>query len=466
MHADGGLPVTVADSLVGNAGTTWAVDGFLYADGAGSVSLFKVPAGGGGVPEQASTLDTDRGETNHFWPEAIPSGRGLLFTVGYAGDEPPDVAVLDLSTGMHRVLVRGSYPRYSSTGHILYVTNDGTLWAAPFDENNLELTGASFPVADGLELRGNADVDLALSNTGTLMYTIRTPPREVSELVWVTRDGSATVLERSAGQLWGPALSPNGTLLAVQNILLGAGSRRIGLEGAEIWIKLLPDGPFRQFTLLGGRQPAWSPGGDSIVFTSNRIAISDAWVRPVDGASEATLLHDGASEMLGVSYSPDGSWIVYTEVGTLYAARVGADASERTMLAENAGIGAISRNGRWVAYASARSGRSEVYVRSFPEGSGTELVAQGSDPLWARGGDELFYRSGGSLVAAEVSTDPSFSVRRQEELFSLDGLVGRYDVDLDDRRFLMVRRVQRVSSTPSLVVVLNFTEELQRLTRN
>ena len=65
-----------------------------------------------------------------------------------------------------------------------------------------------------------------------------------------------------------------------------------------------------------------------------------------------------------------------------------------------------------------------------------------------------------------MSTDPSFSVRRQEELFSLDGLVGRYDVDLDDKRFLMVRAVQRVSSTPSLVVVLNFTEELQRLARN
>ena len=61
---------------------------------------------------------------------------------------------------------------------------------------------------------------------------------------------------------------------------------------------------------------------------------------------------------------------------------------------------------------------------------------------------------------------PATGFCRQEELFSMEDYVGEYDVDLDDQRFVMVRSLQDVETTPSLVIVQNFFEELKRLVPN
>ena len=179
---------------------------------------------------------------------------------------------------------------------------------------------------------------------------------------------------------------------------------------------------------------------------------------------------NGAGVMFGVSYSPDGSWIVYWENGTIYAVQVGADIADRVTLAADVNDDptvAVSPNGRWVAYTSGRSGTNEVYVASFPDASTTWPVAEGTYPAWARRGNELFYRSAaGTLVAAQVSSDPTFAVGSRVELFSMEDYVGEYDVDLDDQRFVMVRSLQDVEATPSLVIVQNFFEELKRLVPN
>ncbi len=48
----------------------------------------------------------------------------------------------------------------------------------------------------------------------------------------------------------------------------------------------------------------------------------------------------------------------------------------------------------------------------------------------------------------------------------MDDYMGSYDVDLDDQRFVMVRSLQDVEATPSLVIVQNFFEALKRLFPN
>jgi Tol biopolymer transport system component len=137
----------------------------------------------------------------------------------------------------------------------------------------------------------------------------------------------------------------------------------------------------------------------------------------------------------------------------------------------NAHAPALSPDGRWIAYSSDESGQEEVYVRPFPDAnSGRWQVSTngGAEPLWARGGRELFYRNGaGELVAVQVAEGSSFAWARQDVLFSTAGYFSGnqhhplYDVHPDGRRFVMFRSSK--GGPWELILVQGFFEELKRL---
>ena len=149
----GGPPITIADAGTARAGGSWGTDGYLYfAGNLPGNGLVRV-AEGGGAPEAVTMIDTTQSEGEHAWPEALPGGRGVVFTVrrgGVLNLTEWDIAVADLATGTHTVLVRGVRARYAASGHLLYVTVDGTLMAAPFDETTLALTGDAVALVEGL----------------------------------------------------------------------------------------------------------------------------------------------------------------------------------------------------------------------------------------------------------------------------------------------------------------------------
>jgi hypothetical protein len=70
-----------------------------------------VPAAGG-VPQQITTLDSSKGEIGHDWPEILPDGKTVLFTLT-TGDQ--HIVVQSLKTRSRQVLVQGSYARYVPT---------------------------------------------------------------------------------------------------------------------------------------------------------------------------------------------------------------------------------------------------------------------------------------------------------------------------------------------------------------
>ena len=104
----------------------------------------------------------------------------------------------------------------------------------------------------------------------------------------------------------------------------------------------------------------------------------------------------------------------------------------------------LSPDGRWLAY---RGPGGLIYVRPFPNIDDgvwpVSLDAPGSNPVWSPDGRELFYRgpSGVSLMVAQVETEPTFSSRTPEPLFSVVGYglasgpdVGRpFDIAPDGR---------------------------------
>jgi hypothetical protein len=87
----------------------------------------------------------------------------------------------------------------------------------------------------------------------------------------------------------------------------------------------------------------------------------------------------------------------------------------------NEGEARFAPNGRWVAYTSDESGRTEVYVRPFPLAGGKWQVSAngGNYPRWSADGSTLFYRSDEGIMAAAVSIDaPSFQAGRPEPVFN------------------------------------------------
>jgi len=486
----GGPPITVSNSLtlpaaqrVGVSGASWGPDNFIYSDAINDgVGLLRMEAKPGAVPRPFTTLDTALGQIDHAWPDVLPNGKGVLFTVRFRGKNGKirlSIAVADIPSGRHRVIVDDAmYARYTTSGHLIYVTTNKTLMVAPFDQHSMKVTGEPTALTGDMRLGFvGGSADLAVSATGTLVYATGAGEGK-QELVWVTRDGKAQAVDPDwPGNFLGfPALSPDGKSLAV--------ARVVNEESFSVWIKRLDRGPSIKLT-LDGRQnygAEWTPDGRSVTFSSTpATGATDLWTKRADGAAQAVMQLHQTGNLYHPRWSPDGKWLLFqTDVGTpgsgdILAIRPGIDTAPVPVVATSFTemAPAFSPDGRWLAYTSNETGEDEIYVVPFPNtgaGKGAISSGGGTEPLWSHRGNELFYRdASGDLVAVEVHTDPTFSLGRSVALFPAAGFSSlrftpQYAVALDDRRFLMIRPLQ-TGAPDKLIVVENWFEELRAKSR-
>src|SRR6266487_4274627 len=483
---DGGPPITVLDSLAGVSGASWGPDNFIYADAFNdNFGLLRVEAKPGARPRWFTTLDTGGGEIDHAWPDVLPNGKGVLFTVRFRGKNGArgrislSIAVADIPSGKHRVIVDDAmYARYTTSGHLLYVTTNKTLMVVPFDQNSMKVVGEPTALTEGMRLGFlGGSADLAVSATGTLVYATGAGEGK-QELVWVTRDGKAQAVDPDwpCTYVGFPALSPDGKWLAV--------ARVANAEPFNIWIKRLDRGPSIKLTLEGMDKygPEWTPDGRSVTFSSTHATGAiDLWTKRADGGAQAVMQLHEKGNLYNARWSPDGKWLLFqTDIaspgsGDILGIRPGIDTAPVPVVATTFTemSPAFSPNGRWLAYTSNETGADEIYVVPFPNtGAGKWAISAGggTEPLWSHRGNELFYRdASGDLVAVEVHTNPTFSLGRSVALFPAAGFSSlrfapQYAVALDNRRFLMIRPLQ--TSTPDkLIVVENLFEELSTKSR-
>ena len=149
----------------------WSPDGVWVYYSEPNNGLRRVPADGGS-PEILTEVDNAAGDVANVYPDVLPDGRGVVFVARSPGGFR--IQAVDVETGEVKDLTPGTFPRYSPSGHLLFMDDDRTLLAAPFDVESLELTGAAVPVAEGLEVLGNGAGFFASSQTGTLVYRTRT----------------------------------------------------------------------------------------------------------------------------------------------------------------------------------------------------------------------------------------------------------------------------------------------------
>jgi hypothetical protein len=128
----------------------------------------------------------------------------------------------------------------------------------------------------------------------------------------------------------------------------------------------------------------------------------------------------------------------------------------------------VSPDGRYVAYVSDAGGRDEIYVRETRPSASVWTISRdgGREPLWARSGNELFYRGVGKLMRVGVRTAPTFAVTEPATaLFPVGTYMENYNhttygILPGDAEFVFVKVVSPLNR---VVVVMNWMDEVDRL---
>ena len=216
----GGSPVTIA-SVAGSVsrGATWGPDGtIIFATATAATALMRVSAAGG-EPTVLTKSDRARGESDHVWPEFLPGDKAVLFTITSprGSIEDAQIAVLDLQTGTHKVLIRGgSDAHYVPTGHLVYGFA-GTLRGVAFDLRRLEVVGTPTPVLEGVVTTAEGAANVAMAANGALVY-IRGAAGSGAErtVMSVDRQGHASPLPGLAASAYRDVrVSADGAYLAL-----------------------------------------------------------------------------------------------------------------------------------------------------------------------------------------------------------------------------------------------------------
>ena len=449
----GGPPAIVCDAADGFGGS-WSTNGTMVFAPATGGALQRVSADGG-TPARATELDVTRGEFSHRWPDFLPDGDTIVFTVGTVGEwDEAEIVAQSLSTGKRSPLLKGgTNPRFIAPGQLAYA-HDGAVWIAALDPGRLVLTGAPARALEGVAATVDGAAQFAVSRAGETAYQ---PAVSTSARRLIVVDGrDQTPLAAPAHAYVTPRVSPDG-----RRVLLGVAD-----SAEHVWSYDLTAGALTQLTFeAANRAPIWFPDGRRIAFASNRNGALNLFAAPANAEGLAERLTASESLQVPGSWSPDGEMLVFMEQHPstgrdIWLLRRG---SRTAFVATPADESAprFSPDGRWIAYVSNESGQTEVYVRSVAASATARKLGAGTEPVWRRDGGALYYRSDGRLrVTAMNAGAPQPGPGR----VVFDGMVeaGTFDAAGYDTmpgidRFLMITSPPAGTAPSELRVILNWT---------
>ncbi len=455
----GGTPFAITGFAGNYWGGAWSPDGGTVVVSSGP-HLAEAPANGG----PAKILLTWEAGGAFLSPQFVPTaatGRTLLASRGDASTQK--LVLIDLGTAAVREIAAGAFPAYLQAGHILFQSKgrDTGLLALPFSKG--EAGKQAFPLLD-------SGYDFSASHDGTVVYS--DSAFGMKRIVWRDRAGHATAI---AAQ---PALAARSLGLSPDGLLLAFGSGDSG--NTDIRVLDLTSLVTTRFTFDPSADGAarWDPSGKEIAFLSLRSGQGDIFIQSSDGSGEPKRIVASPFEDLPTGWSPDGKVLMFAQWdrlkgGDLLSVHRRSDGSfEEPVLFFQSPFsewsGQFSPDGRFVLYESNESGRAEVFVRSFPDGSGKRQVSAGGGVAarWSRDGREVFYCKDDALYAVPVSISGAFSAGTPSLLFRSPGLLGQithvshYDVAPDGKRFIIAEPV--TDTKPAIHVIQNFPALLRQ----
>ncbi len=456
----------------GQAGASWAIDDRIVFSG-GADHLWHVPASGG-KPRALTTLDAAHGEAAHVAPNVLPDGRGVLFTVLSAsgGIDDATIEAVTVDSGERRILVRGgASPRYSPTGHLLYVRGTDLL-AISFDAARHIVKGAVSVVGpdfwSGPQYL-NAQFDL--SNEGTLDYVSGGGAKLERTLAFVDARGNVRPLPLPPRAYFHPSLLPGDEGVVVE----------IEDSPHNIWHGDLRSGVLTQLTRdSANHRPVLNPDGRFMAFSSDRTLPRGLFRQPTDGSGTVEPLVEAPHPHNATSWSPDGHWLAFTEThpdsgADIWVLHLKGDRRPRPFIKtpHNEDSAAFSPDGHWIAYASDESGVNQVLVTEFPGPGPRKQVSTngGITPVFSPDGRRLFYERGNQVMVTDIMTTPTLTSGMPRTAFEIPSraLVStglpNFAVASTGTSILAVKPAERTSGPPQIQVVVNWFEELRSRVR-
>jgi serine/threonine protein kinase len=470
----GGPPVSLGPTSRGAPHGAWSPSGsVLFKGGPG---LVRVPASGGEIVA-VTRIDTKRSEIDHTAPAFLPDGIHFLYLATSAKPQESGIYIgaLDQSPDRQdttRLIATDSSAVYTPAvgqpgkGYVIY--KQGTsLQARLFDPARLAFLSSPATITEYTDPPGI--LNLSASNSGALVMLSGSASSRY-DLTWMDRAGKTVGAVNEPGDFDTISLSPDGKQVAFQ---LG------GAVTSDIWLHEFERKATTRLTAnpAGDTLPIWTAAGDRVLFLSNREGEPRIFVKLASGAAPERPLPFTAPSVQPLDFSRDGRLFLYAQRQlnsrklTLWQSPLAspdADPAPGTQLsppdfAES--NGKLSPDGRYVAFVSNPTGRSEIYVRPISAtGAATEqwMVSNGGgvQPRWSRDGKELFYISASiKLMSVPISFTPAFKPGTPVELFPVALRGGfqsqpghRWDVAPDGRKFLFVLTPPRRRSTPALVI--------------
>ena len=471
MDLVGGPPILIYEGPVAGR-VTWDRDNRLYFFEQGSSELRRIPADGGS-PETVLSLTPMSSQSRFTDARVLPDGRGALIMERAEGVSR--IHLVDLETGQGRDTLAAVDARYSPSGHRLFVTEEGSLMAAAFDQRRLEFTSRPVALLQGIEIRFQGYTDLSIADAGVMAYTtvgINVPER----VVWVGRDGNTTPVDADwtrETEFEAVDIAPDGSRLALQVF---------AADRDDIWIKQLDQGPLTRLTFEGLENlfPSWTPDGSRVAYVSHRSGEGSqvgVWTKHAEGSGNEELVIELDRPIILATWSASGDWLVLSVGGSgvaddILGFRPGVDSVPVPLVVSSSEDfqPTVSGDDQWLAYVSDESGRREIWIRPFPETQSARWQLStdgGMEPRWSTDGRTLYYRSldGQQIRVVDLSNGPSRALPRpsislpDDKDYEVNPRNWLFDVAADGR-FVMVERAGGGDVSGDLILVQNFFREL------
>ena len=382
----------LCDGPEADAGGSWSPDGrtILFSGRNPTTPVQRVAANGGSpVP----VLRMGPKEDYQRWPRFLPDGKHFIYLSSGKAAQGDGIFAGSVDGGEpKRILSSPSHAEFAG-GYLFYQAEEA-LVARPFDTARLGFRGEPVQVVSRVgALRGNGRVAFSVSSNGYLAFA--GGEQSGLSLVWLDRTGKQLGVLGQSGYHSDLELSPDGRQMAFTN--------RSPSVGGDIWVfDLVREVPTRiTFGNSLDKTPVWSADGRSLLFSSVRRGIEHIYIKAASGLGEEQLAYPSITGYVIslMDVSPDGRFLLFSRnapgLRDIYALPLQEKAEpipvERSSFDKTSAR--FSPDGHYMAWASNESGRTEVYVRSFPGNESKVQISTGGGimPRWRRDGKELYY---------------------------------------------------------------------------